>query len=394
MKVLMICPQYYPIIGGYEQLTHTLARQLNQSGVACSVATRRLNRAWPRYELREGVPIHRLWACPRRGLDGPVWFCALLVFLLLHRKQFDIWHVHDTGWSLVVAVLCARWLGARVVLHPHSGSGATVRKVQRQWSRALFTWAIRRVDLGIALSEEMGAQLRQLGLGEARICYVPNTVDTTLFQPQPGTPKAAAPVLLFVGRLSAEKGVAVLLESWPLVLQQLPGARLRLVGDGPERPALEALCQRLAISDSVEFVGAVRQGIERYYQSATLFVLASFREGVPIALLEAMACGLPVVATQLPAIVQIVEEERSGYLVPVGDSPALAAAIVCGLQADLAAMGQAARAVVLSRFALDQVIGRYLDVYASLLGRRQDRLVVLPSDQPLPQRADVDKAGA
>ncbi len=367
----MICPQYYPVIGGYEKLTHTLARSLNQAGVQCSVATKRAQRAWARHEVHEGVPMFRLVAMPKRGLDGPVWLLSLLFFLLLRRNTFDVYHVHDIGWSLVAARLVGWLYGKPVVAHPHAGSGATVRAVNGQWNAALVRWALRHAEAGIAFSDEMAGQLAALSMAAERIQRLPNTIDTGRFRPDPTQSRAGATVL-YVGRLSEEKGVTVLLTAWPLVQQQLPAARLLLVGDGPQRAALETQAASLGIRESVTFVGAVQEGTERYYQQATLFVLASHREGVPIALLEALACGLPVVASRLPSVEQIVEEGVNGLLVPPGDHVALAETLVQGLaRGDRDALGRAGRALVEQHYSLERVLGQYQGLYESLMQQRR-----------------------
>jgi glycosyltransferase involved in cell wall biosynthesis len=158
--------------------------------------------------------------------------------------------------------------------------------------------------------------------------------------------------LLFVGRLAAVKGVAVLLEAFARVLAADNGARLTLVGDGVERPALEARARELGLGDAVEFVGYRSQDeVADELARADLFVLPSFAEGVPVVLMEAMAARLPVVASRIAGIPELVTE-ASGRLVPPGDPEALADAIAALLaDPDLRReMGAAGRAHVMAEF--------------------------------------------
>ena len=173
--------------------------------------------------------------------------------------------------------------------------------------------------------------------------------------------------MVFVGRLAAVKGVRVLLDALAEVRRTRPGATLTLVGDGPERAGIEAHAAALELSEAVRFTGYLTQDeVAAELAAADLFVLPSFAEGVPVVLMEAMATGLPVIATRIAGIPELVEEGVSGLLVPPGDAVALAAAIG-ELLADpdrRAAMGRAGRAKVAAEF--DQA------TEAALLGRLID----------------------
>jgi glycosyltransferase involved in cell wall biosynthesis len=131
-----------------------------------------------------------------------------------------------------------------------------------------------------------------------------------------------------VGRLDRFKGGAVLVEAWKTLRESHPGARLHLVGGGmpEERTAMEALIARLDLGSCVRIWGK-QEGPEEFYREADIFVLPSLSEGMPNALLEALAAGLPCIASDLPSTRGIVEDGRSGLLVPPGDPAALAKAL-------------------------------------------------------------------
>ncbi|MHB8504885.1 MAG: glycosyltransferase family 4 protein, partial [Acidimicrobiales bacterium] len=161
--------------------------------------------------------------------------------------------------------------------------------------------------------------------------------------------------VLSIGRLVQDKGYAVLLEA--VAQARSAGCELRLVlgGEGPERPALGAMVGQLGLGGSVRFLGAVAQDrLVDLYRDADMFCLASFAEGLPIVLMEAMATGLPVVATSVAGIPELVRHGESGLLVPPGCAPALAAALI-KLAADPELrrdLGTAARSVVEADFKL------------------------------------------
>lgn len=173
--------------------------------------------------------------------------------------------------------------------------------------------------------------------------------------------------LIFVGRLAAVKGIAVLLRAFAGVQERHPDARLTLIGDGVERPALEALASTLGLAESVTFAGPKTQAeVAETLATADLFVLPSFAEGVPVVLMEAMASGLPVIATRIAGISELVEEGVAGRLVPPGSDAALAEAITALLDDPAArtAMGKAGRAQVEDAFDIAKEaakIGRAID---------------------------------
>jgi glycosyltransferase involved in cell wall biosynthesis len=157
--------------------------------------------------------------------------------------------------------------------------------------------------------------------------------------------------LVFVGRLTAIKGVRVLLEALRVARAADSGIRLTLVGDGDDRPALEALAA--AMGDAVRFAGyRSQEEVANILATADVFVLPSFAEGVPVVLMEAMAAGKPVIATRIAGVPELVEDGESGLLVPPGDAASLGAAIarLAGDPAMGQRMGKAGRAKVRAEF--------------------------------------------
>jgi glycosyltransferase involved in cell wall biosynthesis len=155
--------------------------------------------------------------------------------------------------------------------------------------------------------------------------------------------------LLFVGRLAAVKGVPILLDVLPDLLKTHPKLTLTLIGDGPDRAALEQQVQSLGLGDCVTFLGYRNQDeVAEALMTTDVFVLPSFAEGVPVVLMEAMAAGVPVVTTQIAGVPELVKQAHTGFLVPPGDGPALAEAVDRLLQdnSERMAMGDLARDTV------------------------------------------------
>jgi colanic acid/amylovoran biosynthesis glycosyltransferase len=181
----------------------------------------------------------------------------------------------------------------------------------------------------------------------------------------------APPEILTVGRVVPVKGQSLLVESIAALRERGVEARLTIVGDGPELPALRELARRLGVEGSVSFEGAVGQDeIRRYYERADVFALPSFAEGLPVVLIEAMASGLPVVASRITGIPELVEEGRSGLLVVPGDGDDLAAALARMIEAGpeaRAAMGAAGRERVVEQFDIEKTGDQLLHLYEELI---------------------------
>lgn len=130
--------------------------------------------------------------------------------------------------------------------------------------------------------------------------------------------------LLFVGRLAAAKGLPILVDAVARLRKTRPGLQLTIAGDGPDRQQLQEMCRRLGIESAVRFMGYQAQAqVRELLRESDVFAMASFAEGVPVVLMEAMAAGVPVVATRIAGIPELVEDGRCGFLVPPGDPDAL-----------------------------------------------------------------------
>jgi glycosyltransferase involved in cell wall biosynthesis len=237
-------------------------------------------------------------------------------------------------------------------LEPH---GSWVRLVKRSLAQ--------RVDAHIAVGVRAARQVeRQIGLPSGSIRTIESAVQE--FVTVRDTASRARPRIGTTARLDRQKGLDVLLEALP----RIPDVELEIVGDGPERAALEALAIATGVADRVTFAGwsdHARDWLGRW----DAFVLPSRYEGLPLAMLDAMLAELPVVAADVGSVREAVEDGSTGLLVPPDDAPALAAAVRRVLEdRELArALGLRARAVVLDRFTARAMARRYEALYEELL---------------------------
>jgi glycosyltransferase involved in cell wall biosynthesis len=247
--------------------------------------------------------------------------------------------------------------------------------------RRVDRWTSGRATTFLALSDGLGRQLAaRLGLPPQRVLAIPNGVDFAeadralavtrgparrwlgLFPPDIG--------IACVGRLHRQKGIAHLLAAFHTLLQTQPTARLLLAGDGPERRALASTVAGLRLGSFVRFLGTV-QSPWPLLAGADIFALPSLWEGMPNALLEAMAAGLPSVATTVGAVPEMVTQGREALLVPPGDAGALAGALadLAGSPSRRREMGALARRRVEQAYRIEDTVAATERLYDEVLSR-------------------------
>ncbi len=277
----------------------------------------------PRFE-RGGIPVEAILVPPRRR---PV-SCLLALTRALRRFRPDAVHTH-LYYSNVFGRLAARAAGNPPVVTTLHNPDYTFEARDTQLFR-FRKWLDRvtgRHNAALIAVSRAVAEDFQRHMGWRSIEVIPNGVDVDLFSPGPGTLTGDWPGpglrLLSVGRLHPQKGHAVLLDALAQLRAQGPEASLLIVGEGSIQGQLKERIRRLGLSAVVR-LGGRREDIRDLLRSADLFVFPSLYEAVGIALLEAMACGRPVVASDTGGIPEIVEHGTSGMLVPPGDSARLA----------------------------------------------------------------------
>lgn len=366
-RVAIIAPYYPPKTGGVEHYAHEVAGAVAAApDMDALVITS--NHAGRRrvVETVDGVTVIRLgrWFRLSNTPINPLW--PLTLRRLLARHQIDLINVHSPVPFLAdAAILTAP---CPVVLTYHSGSMVKPGRrstLIREYERHALPWVFRHADAVVAVS---GASL---GHGVPGSFTISPGVDAERFSPGPEPPSAAAPSVLYVGRLernSAWKGVEVLVRAFARVHAARPEARLRLVGDGDARPGLEDLARDLGIADAVDFLG-FRAGddLVAEYRAATVLTLPSLSasESFGMTVVEAMACGRPVIGSRIGGIPEVIDDGGTGLLVPPGDAAALAAACLRILgDGDLAdRMGAAGREEALATHGWSDGLGRYLELF-------------------------------
>jgi glycosyltransferase involved in cell wall biosynthesis len=276
----------------------------------------------PPSEQRHGIPVlhPRYPVLPKIGTSVAPFLMAAALRPTLRRlvageNDFDLIDAHYLYPDGVAAVMLGRALRKPVTI---TARGSDVNLLgQDRWPRRLICRAVRRAHGTVTVSAALKARLVGWGADERRITVLPNGVDLSMFRPLDREQARRAlglapPLLVYVGRLTALKGIDLALRA----LQELPAMRLVLVGGGEQERPLKQLAARLAVADRVTFAGPVPQErLASYYSAADATILMSSREGWPNVLLESMACGTPVAATDVGGVPEIVATPEAGVLV-------------------------------------------------------------------------------
>lgn len=387
-RVLMVTGAYYPEITGGARQCQTLIEALRDRVSFCVLSVSN-DPSLSSPDLVEGITVYRVHADPVRWTEKIRGALRVVRLLFDVRAHLDLVHLHGFTQKSILLIGLAKLLRKPLIMTP-GGLGQddpdTIR--HRGW---LFWGSYRMVDRFIALSPAFERVLLGAGLSESRIHRIPNGVDLRRFRratelrrgelrTELGLP-ADATIILFVGMMAAVKRPDVLFEAWSRLGEQLT-SRSALVfcptrsGFGEIDPAIAATIRMraaaLGLDARVRFAEPTSE-IERYFGASDIFVLSSAREGLPNALLEAMASGLACIASQLPGITDtLIESGVNGLLVESGDMPSLRCALQRLLQRpdEARAFGARARATIEESYGITDTAARILDLYCDLLGQK------------------------
>lgn len=298
-------------------------------------------------------------------VPGFVLMQAWCAWRLCRQRQISVLHAH---WLLPQGLIAAL-LGKPFVVTSH---GADLYALRNRSLLALKRWVLRKAQAATVVSRAMRDAVDELGADIAKVSVVPMGVDMA-GRFVPGDPAHRShSELLFVGRLVEKKGLRYLLEAMPAVLRLRPDVTLTIAGFGPEEEQLKAQARALGLQDAVRFLGAVVQkDLPNLYQRAALFVApfvkvkSGDQEGLPVALMEAVACGCPAVAGDVAGIEDLLGAVKAEICVDARDVEALGAKICDELAHPLQAQARAQRVLTAARTHVDWA--RISECYARLL---------------------------
>jgi N-acetyl-alpha-D-glucosaminyl L-malate synthase BshA len=367
VKIGVTC---YPTVGGSGILATRLGVELAKRGHEVHFVTYERPVAIQGVDP-ENVHVHLVSVLEYPLFKYPPYTIALgsEMFRVSEQHDLDILHVHYSIPHSTAAHLAREMTGVPYVVTLH-GSDVTILGSDSSYL-PVNTHTIEEADAVTAVSWFMRDEAYgRLGL-KKKINVIPNFVDTDVFAPIPCDEKEIGSsedvVITHISNFRPVKRVHDLVYAMKMVSREAPGAKLVLVGAGPDRISVERLVKRLDLEDHVMLTG-FRSDVANLLSCSDVVVLCSETESAPLTLLEGMSSGLPVVATSVGGIPEIVDDGVNGFLVQSKNPEAIAERIL-ELNADpglRSRLGRAARETVLERYTAERIVGQYMEIYESV----------------------------
>ena len=397
-RICILTETYYPVVGGGEKQAQILAEDLVANGFEAVVVTRRSSELLKRSETVGGVPVYRI---PPTGLGrSKRWLLLLSSFGVLAqmRRQYDIIFVSGFKALGISAVLISKVFGKACILKADSNGemsgeffASGLKKLGMTPASPLFrvfltvrNSILRHADYFVAITSGIAEELRGQGVNPGIIRSVTNSVDTQIFSPVGGREKyelrrrLGIPnkdrIITYTGRLVTYKGLPRLMRVSERIQREHKNVGFVLVGSGGlDMHNCEAEIKEYVISNaleaSVHFAGEVGN-VHEYLQASDIFVLPTEEDAFPLALIEAMACGLPVISTPVGGIEEVITHRENGLIVETGNSQQLYDALHC-LITDTSlsgSLGRAAVGTVQNRYSREIIANKYIELFGAAAG--------------------------
>jgi len=378
MRICMMSSEFPPVVAGVSNYVYKLSTELAARGHKVTVITRGSRRKWM-CDQNGGIFVFRLPSLNIYPIHISVHGMFQNRLLRVLENEFDVVHIHHPltppcQTSLPVLVTAHSSIGESITSPSFYSAGPrlpyAVMYLMRMYFGHLERGTVKKADLVTAVSKAVADELmirygREL---PESVKVLGNGVDTRVFTP--GTAARSPSLVLYVGRLAWSKGLEDLVKTAHLILQERRDVSFAVAGDGPAKLYLKGLIGDMGLVESFSMLGNLAQPeLIELYRRATILVLPTRSEGMPTSLLEAMACGLPAVASNVGGIPEILQNNLNGVIVPPGDPKAIADSVMGLLQdeATRVKMGTAARRTVKERYDWSGLVNRLERYYEDVM---------------------------
>jgi glycosyltransferase involved in cell wall biosynthesis len=399
-RVCLLTETYYPLTGGGESQTRVLAANLLNRNFQVLIITRRCSDSWKEIDLVDGVSVYRI--SPVGTGRFTRWFMLFwsLLALAKTRRQYDVVYVSGFKSLGLSAVLAAKLFRKACILKADSNGemsgeffAAGLKKIGLTPSSTMVRMLLsgrnkilRAADYFVAITRGIAEELITQGINPGSIASISNSVDTVKFRPirpierhrlrqKLVIPKKRI-IITYTGRLVSYKGLPLLLRVADTIQSTFPDVGFVLVGSGGVdmhncEAELKQFVKTKGLEEAIYFSGEVGN-VHEYLQASDIFVLPSEDDAFPLALIEAMACGLPVVTTRVGGIPEIVSDKQNGLLVEPGNLQQLYDAIYALITDTVlsASVGRSAGQTVRERYSQEIVSARYVELFRNIVAQK------------------------
>lgn len=371
LKICMLLERFYPAVGGTELQAQRLATALINSGNDVFILTARL-KGLSKYEQIEGLPVYRSFSHGQGIISSLFFLFSSFIFLLKNRQKYDIIHVHLASSHAFSAILIKKLLNKKIILK-FGGARATGdigTSLSKPWGKLKIKIIKKYFDMFAIPSNEIYKELTVFGFPQEKIIKISNGVDTDYFNqvsepdrlnlrknlnlPEKGL------IAIYTGRIEKGKGIEFLIEQWGAV----KNVYLLILGSGSSENELK----KIGLQKNIHFLG-FKDNIKEYLQASDIFILPSFGEGLSNALLEAMSCGLVVIANKISANEEVITNNINGIIINILNEQELALTVdkLIKNKELIDKLGNHARETVENYFSLTRITNLYITLYKKIL---------------------------
>lgn len=376
-KIALISLTYPPVEGGIASHLAEVAQELAKRGFEVHIVTRRSPGSLI-FEQAGNLFIHRIATLGPRLIASPSFIVRTII--CLHEIKPCLVHSHEMLLPTTTSALYKLFTRTPVVTTVHC-SGPDIGEAARLERSMLGVlrqyWLPRQVDYFIVISQIIEKELRVIGVPKSKLVPIPNGIDMERFTPSSDSERVALRrqlglpegfIVIYTGRLDGIKRVENLISVWANIQKVFPEATLLIVGTGPDEDAL-----RRSAGSGIVFTGNVKD-VATYLRAANLFVLPSISEGFSLSTLEALACGLPVIATRVGAIPELIQHGQNGWIVDADNLKDLENALIKLIDnpALCASFGLAGRRSVERDYSISSTTSKLADLYSSAIGNSRE----------------------
>lgn len=385
MRVLMLSRQFHPWVGGIEKLAQHLAEKMRERGIDARIVTGWWFRGTRHREVINGVPVTRIFSFWEmfhikglRKFGAYTCMFNLFWYLVRRRREYDLIHCFAVNEHTFVAVLASGLLGKKVfVAGMSSGPFGDIQKMRNDkfvpGQRFMLPTIVRHSGYVVALNDEMAQDVLSAGFPPEKIRRIPDGVEVEGIPVKTDYGLDHNVTLTFVGRFEPKKGPDLAIRGFSHVVDARPdvGWRLLMIGDGRMRQELEGMVRQLGLSERVVFCGIV-DDLHEYWAQTDIYIHSSRGEGMSLALLAAMASGLPTVATHISGNVDVITDGVNGLLTEPESQDDLTRAVLQLFDDEMlrGRLGKEASRTIVARFSIDRVVDKYIELYQDLLHTR------------------------
>ncbi|GAX62989.1 glycosyl transferase, group 1 [Candidatus Scalindua japonica] len=330
--------------------------------------------------MKDGYSIYRVPAIGKELTGHISYTISTLLLLWKRRRGFSIVHVHGSVGMGLIGLFIATVLRKKIIIKVSEDQ--KIGRIMRKWYGPVVLSLFNNIDRVVCISDKIYNDLVKIGFNKKKVAFIPNGVDSDKFSPPDNKMVLRNEykldpdcfTVIFCGRLVRRKGLDILLRAWLCFIHDHPQSRLIVIGsDSLQSEGVETESKRFVaehnMTEQVHFLGIQRQ-VDKFLKCADLFVFPARNEGEGLSniLLEAMACGLPVIASDIDANRQLLVDGANGLLYPPEDYKRLLSKILllrCDNQMSQE-MGENARKTILAGYNIDSVTNQYVKLYNTL----------------------------